>query len=176
MSNDNRANGFTLMEMVITLTVLAILAAVAGPYLTNGVRAYNDTASALHTLGKLRLATERLVRETREIRRDPSGNFDIASSVSSPGSSITFTKMDGETVTIDQSGSVIRLSYSSVPGTPILTDEVKANSLTFSYLQTDGVTNAASNADVAFVEFQLILSHAGNDYPQRSRVALRNLP
>jgi prepilin-type N-terminal cleavage/methylation domain-containing protein len=40
-------NGFTLMEMVITLTMLAILAAVAGPYLSNGVRAYNDSSSSL---------------------------------------------------------------------------------------------------------------------------------
>ena len=48
------------------------------------------------------------------------------------------------------------------------------SSLSFTYLQADGVTVATGNTDVAFVEFELVLTRAGNTYPQRSRVALRN--
>ncbi len=167
-------NGFSLMEMVIVLTTLALLAAVAGPYLANGVRAYNDTSASVHTLGKLRAASERLVREIREI--DNTGGYRIFTPVSGPNSTLRFTKTDTETVTIDTSASLLRMGYASVnTGTPyILSDELA--SLTFRYWQADGVSAATGNADVAIIEFELVLSHAGNSYAQRSRVALRNRP
>jgi prepilin-type N-terminal cleavage/methylation domain-containing protein len=165
--------GFTLLEMVIVLTMLALMAAIAGPYLSNGVRAFNDSASAVHTLSKLRVASERLVRELREVRRNPSApaNYDITVGAMP----LVFTKTDGETVTVNSAAPLLTLAYNSVAGgSPYaLTDQV--SSLTFSYLQNDGSSATGSN-DVAFVEFELILTHAGNDYRQRTRVALRNQP
>jgi len=168
--------GFTLMEMVVTLTMLALMSAFAGPYLTTGVQAYNETTSAVQTLSKLRLSSERLAREIRAIRRDPaaSADFDISTSVTGPNSSLTFTKTDTETVSINTALPLITLAYASVAGTHTLTDEV--SSLTFRYLQADGTSNATGNDDLAFIEFELVLVHAGNSYPQRSRVALRNQP
>ena len=167
------SRGFTLLEMVIVLVMLALMTAIAGPYLSNGVQAFNDSAAAVHTLGKLRLGSERLVRELREVRRNPAApaNYDISVGTMP----LVFTKTDGETVTIDSSGALLSLAYDSVAaGTPYpLSDEL--NSITFSYLQSDGST--ATGADnVAFVEFELELTHAGNVYRQRSRVALRNQP
>ena len=163
---------FTLVEMVAALTVLALLAALAVPFINNGVRAYNDTASAVHTLGKLRLASERLAREIREIRRNGSGNFDISLPLSS--STLQFYKTDTERVTVTSAAPLVTLTYASVAGTPVLSDEV--SSLNFDYFQADGSLPANDNTDVAFIEFELVLSHAGNDYAQRTRVALRNQP
>lgn len=165
--------GFTLMEMVIVLAMLAVMAAIAGPYLSNGVRAFNDSASAVHALSKLRLASERLVRELREVRRNPAApaNYDIAVGAHP----LVFTKSDGETVRVNDAAPLLTLAYDSVGGgNPyILTDQL--GSLTLSYLQSDG--SAATGSDnLAFVEFELVLTHAGNDYRQRSRVALRNQP
>jgi Tfp pilus assembly protein FimT len=159
--------------MVIVLVMLALMTAIAGPYLSNGMRAYNDSAAAVHTLSKLRLASERLVRELREVRRNPAAptNYDITVG----GLPLVFTKTDGETVTIDSTAALLTLAYDSIGGgtSYALTDEL--NSISFSYLQSDG--NAATGpSDVAFVEFELELTHAGNDYRQRSRVALRNQP
>jgi prepilin-type N-terminal cleavage/methylation domain-containing protein len=164
--------GFTLVEMVSALTVLALLAAIAGPFIANGVHAYNDSASAIHTLGKIRLASERLVREIREIRRDGSGNFDISQPLSS--ATLQFFKTDSEQVTITTAPPLVTMAYASIAGTPVLSDEV--NSLSFSYFQADGSLPATDNSDVAFIEFELVLTHAGNNYAQRSRVALRNQP
>ncbi len=62
----SRSNGFTLVEMIAALTVLALLAAIVGPYMVNGVRAFNDSAASVHTLGKLRGASERLVTWCRK--------------------------------------------------------------------------------------------------------------
>ena len=165
-------SAFTLVEIVAALTVLALLAAIAGPFITNGVRAYNDSASAVHTLGKLRLASERLTREIREIRRDGSGNFDITLPLAT--STLQFHKTDSEQVTISTTIPLVTLAYTSIAGTPVLVDEV--SSLNFSYLQGDGTTPASNNTDIAFVEFELVLTHAGNIYAQRTRVALRNQP
>ena len=167
-----RTGGFTLMEMVITLITLSILATVAGPYLANGVRAFNDSASAVHTLSKLRIASERLVREIREVGLDASNNYNITSMTPSR---LVFTKSDGVEVTIDIAAPLITLAYDSVAATPTLTDEVNASSA-FSYLQSDGISTAFTNAEVKFIEFELILTHSGNNYSQRGRVSLRNQP
>ena len=167
-----RQNGFTLMEMVLTLTMLAIMAAVAGPYLSNGVRAYNDSSSSVHTLSNLRTASERLVREIREVSN--TGTYDILTSVAAPNSTLSFIKTDTETVTIDTSASLLRLAYASINTGTAYTLSNELTNITFNYWQRDGVTPANNNADVAIIEFELILTHAGNNYSQRSRVALRN--
>ena len=52
-----RHKGFTLMELVVTLIVLALMTSFALPFMSNGVRAYNDTSAGLQTLGKLRYAS-----------------------------------------------------------------------------------------------------------------------
>ena len=165
-------NGFTLVEMVAALTVLALLAAIVGPLLSNGARAYNDSAATLHTLSDLRIASERLVRELREIRRDGSGNYDISLPLSS--TTLQFFKTDSEQVTISTAAPMVTLSYAGIAGTPILSDKVSA--LNFSYFQADGSLPANDNSDVAFIDFELILTHAGNNDAHRARVALRNQP
>ncbi len=167
-----RKHGFTLVEMVATLTVLALLAAIVGPLLVNGARAYNDTAAAIDTLSKLRVASERLGREIREIRRDGTGNFDISLPLSA--TTLDFFKTDGERVTVTAAAPLVTLAYASIAGTPVLSDEVSA--LTFSYFQADGSLPASDNADLAFIDFELVLSRGGNDYAQRSRIGLRNQP
>ena len=72
--------GFTLIEWVISLIVIGILAMVGLPILSSSTRAYSATQEGLSTLSKLRYATERLAREVREVRRNPSlpTEYDIA--------------------------------------------------------------------------------------------------
>lgn len=168
---DAASKGFTLMEMVITLTMLSIMAGVAGPYLSLGAQAYNQSAASIDTLGKLRNASERLARELREVRLSAPGVYDIAIGANP----LVFTKRDGVEVTINVAAPLVTLSYDSVPGvTPVLTDEVA--SLAFRTLQADGTTDATGPDNVAFIEFELVLdpAPAGNPYSQRGRVALRN--
>ena len=105
------SRGFTLLEMVIVLVMLALMTAIAGPYLSNGVQAFNDSAAAVHTLGKLRLASERLVRELREVRRNPAApaNYDISVGTMP----LVFTKTDGETVRVNSAAPLLTLAYDS---------------------------------------------------------------
>ena len=166
--------GFTLIEMVVSMTLLAVLAATAVPFMRNGVQAYNDTASGLQTVGKLRYASERLARELREIQRDGIGNFDIATPVNVSGNNITFRKSDGVEVIISDAAPVVNMRYDTLGNTDfILTDEV--TSIVFSYYLNDGINQANNTSDVAYIDFELILNN-GSSYSQRTRVALRNQP
>jgi MSHA biogenesis protein MshO len=60
-----KVHGFSLVELVVVITVLAIITAGTATYITNSVRAYDATArrAQLATLG--RLAVERVARELR---------------------------------------------------------------------------------------------------------------
>jgi len=163
--------GFTLIELIIAVVILGLLGAAAGYGLQNGALAFVNTTNSIHTLGKLRPASERLAREIREIRRDPltPAVYDIATM---NAATLAFTKADGTGVTLNSAPPRVTLAYSAPAGTHTLTDEV--NSLTFAYYQVDGVTPATGNSDVAFIEFELVLTRDGKSYPQRATVALRN--
>jgi prepilin-type N-terminal cleavage/methylation domain-containing protein len=168
------SKGFTLMELVATLIVLGLMTSFAVPYLSNGVRAYNDTATALQTVSKLRYASERMARELREIR-NVGGAFDITTPVNAPGNNITFFKWDGVQLTrvrISDTAPTLSLAYDTLASDAdfTLTDEL--TSVTFNYFQADG-TQATGINNVVYIEFELILNN-GNSYSQRSRVALRN--
>ncbi len=165
-------SGFTLIETVMALVILAVLAAMATPMLTNGANAYNDSAERIKTLAQLRIASERIARELREVRGSPAfpGNYDF--SVMDTGR-VQFVKADSTQVTIGVAASLATLAYNTPAGTWPLTD--RAASLAFRYLQSDGVS-AADASNVAFVEFELVLSEGGFSFPQRTRVALRNPP
>lgn len=171
--------GFTLIELVVTIMLLGILGSVVGVALTEGVLAFRASNEVTDTLSKLRLASERMAREIRTVRRNPADTSSYHFTARN-ADSMTFQRIasDGvsvETVTIDgSSGSTVTLGY----GTDYtLTDQV--SSFSFSYYQSDGTTTASAqpvNNDIAFVEFELELTdNNGNTYPQRTRVALRNL-
>ncbi len=171
MTRRRRQQGFTLMEMVIALVVLGLLGSVAGYGLVGGVLAFSETTGTVKTLGNLRYANERMAREIREIRRNPvtPANYDISTMTAS---NLVFTRSDGIIVTLTAAPPLVQLGYSTPALNQTLTDEV--GSLNFTYLQADGSTAATGNNDIAFVDFELVLSHNGNNYPQRSRVSLRN--
>ncbi|MGI5310593.1 PilW family protein [Rheinheimera sp. WS51] len=57
--------GFTLIELVITLVVLAILAVGVTSYIGIGASMYSDTAQREQLLGQSRFVAERMLRELR---------------------------------------------------------------------------------------------------------------
>jgi prepilin-type N-terminal cleavage/methylation domain-containing protein len=172
MSTGIRQHGFTLIEMIIVMVILSLLGAAAGYGLTGGVLAFSSSADSVHTLANLRYASERMTRELREIRRDPvtPAVYDISTM---NAGTLAFTKSDGTGVTLSSTPPLVTLAYTSPAVTAALTDQV--STLAFAYYLADGVTAASGNGDVAFIEFELVLTRAGNSYPQKTRVALRNL-
>lgn len=174
-----RARGFTLIEMILAIMILGLLAAAAAMAISHGTRASLEAQTRVDTLSKLRVATERMAREIRLMRRDPAlpTDFDI---VSRSASALSFRRLDPDgstvrTVSIDgTTPGVVTLGYDSPAVTPqVLTDQVGAFAL--AYYQADGTTLSATDADLAFVEISLTLNDAnGNAFAQRTRVGLRN--
>jgi MSHA biogenesis protein MshO len=165
-----RSRGFTLIEMVISIVVLAIIAAAATPLVVTSITAYDRVHEDLVSLDRVRYATERLAREIREVKHN-GVTYEFASmSTSAP----VFTKSDDTTVTLANSPPIVTLSYSvpAVTPPPILSNQVSA--LSFAYFDETGTETATSTATVRYVEVSLELTQGSQTYSQRTRVQLRN--
>ena len=165
-------SGFTLIEMVVTMVLLGIVAAIAAPMLVAGARAFDATTTGLSTLSNLRYATERIARELREVQYT-GGAFSFGAG-GMTATSVSFTKGNGTVVTIARALPNATLQYSAGPAvTAVLTDQV--SDLQFAYYQRDGVTAATGNGNVAIVQVTLTLNNpVTGSYVQRTRVTLRN--
>lgn len=165
-----RQRGFTLLEMVVTITLLGTLAAVGSQILASGVQAFDASQQATTTLAKANYVTERLGREVRNIQY--SGTSYTISAMTS--TRFAFTKQDLETVDLRYTSPNLTLAYGSVVVTPVLSDQVTA--ATFTYYQSDGVTTTTSASMVAYVDFQLTWSDGSTQYSRQVRVGLREQP
>ena len=162
----------------MVIVIVGVIAGTVASLTTGGVTAFTAGREAVDVLSELRLVSERIARELRSVRRDPTtpANFDFMTPVAACDDNVQFRRLESDgttvtTVTIDSVGSTLRIGYSAPPGNHTLSER---GSVTFCYLQQDGAAAATSLADVAFVEVALTLTHNGNNYPQRTRVALRN--
>jgi len=177
MRHPSNQRGYSLLELVMVIVMIGVIGTTIASLLSGGVGAFNAGREAVDTLSELRITSERVARELRTVRRDPvtPANFNF---IARTPTSVQFRRLENDgttvtTVTIDTSGTNLRLAYTTPAGTFTLTDQL--GGLTLTYLQQNGTTAATSNADIAFVDIDLSLTDAsGNSYPQRTRVALRN--
>ena len=178
---NQRSIGFTLVELVISIVLIGILAAVGSSMIVDSfttTRMVNaDNASA----GQARYALERLAREIREIKYDSSGgNYCITAMTAT---NLVFYRTSGTysstcntnvvTVTINMSGANLTLGYSSPAVTSNLSSQV--SSFALAYYDIAGNTTASTDA-IRFVQITLTVTDAtsGQSISQRTRVALRN--
>jgi MSHA biogenesis protein MshO len=175
VSGRQTANGFTLIEAVVTIVLIGVLAMAVIPVIDSGVRTYATTNNSLNALSKLRYATERMAREIREVRRNPSSPTDFEMTLGT--NSLTFTKItDGNQVTIDSSAPNVNLTYQAPAISGVLTDLLNANTdLNFQYYLADKTTQTASLSQLAYVRISLTLTDRdGAQVNQLTWVALRN--
>ena len=165
------ARGWTLVELVLVMTVIGILAVFIGPVLLNAVKAYDSTQATLDTYAKMRYAMERIAREIAAVRRNPANTaaFDVATMTAG---NFTFTKEDGTQVAITTAGGNANLTYVGTAG-GLLADRVSA--LAFAYLRHDGATAAADATELESVEVSMTISDGTTSYANRLRVYLRNI-
>ena len=177
-----RCRGFTLVELVISIVLIGILAAVGAEMIADSFTTTRMVNAENSSTAQARYALERLAREIREVKYDSSGgNYCITTKTAT---NLVFYKTSGAyssacatnvvTVTINDSGANLTLGYSSPAATSTLASQVSTFALT--YLQSDGVTSATSNSNIRFVVIKLTVTDAtsGQSTSQRTRVALRN--
>jgi len=177
--------GYTLVELVLVITLIGIMAGMLVPLAAGAVRAHQTTQSRLIAQDMLRYAVERIARELREVSYDPTTGFALVGTLTAtPASQVTFRRVYYDsagtasalaTVSLLQSGSDLGMSdsrYSSL-GIQVLCDQVAALQLT--WLDQAGRALAAPTATtVDAVEITLTLNSTGFGLSQSTRVHLRN--
>jgi len=63
----NKESGFTLVEVIVSLIIVGIMAAIAGMGIVTGTRGYIQTKENVHTTQKAHLAMTRMKRELMEL-------------------------------------------------------------------------------------------------------------
>lgn len=154
--------GFTLIELIVTLVLVGISAAMAGMWISSVAQGYFYAKTGMDTTQKAQLAMTRLSKELAA----------ISVVTASSASGITYNRPDSPTTapltgqTISLSGELLQLNGNT------LTDDVSAFTLAY----CDDATAACSaswSSTSRIIEITLKLKGANNTFTQR--VAPRNL-
>jgi len=132
--------GFTLVELVLSIALIALVAFLIAPMFISGVRSYSLVADRKAALAEARLAMDRM---TQEIRLIPSTD-DITTW---DAGQITFNKPTENNITYTLAGGNLTRNGA------IMAENV--DSLAFSYLDQNG-DPAVAKADIERVRFEMV--------------------
>jgi prepilin-type N-terminal cleavage/methylation domain-containing protein len=150
--------GFTLVEVVLVITITAIVALIPSQVMQESIKVYASVAPRLDAAYQARLATERLRRDVREM-----GNLNLISAMTS--TALTFTDTSNRTVSYLLTGSDLTRN-----GDKIATG---VNSLAFRYWQDDG-TVATAARDIFLLEVDLTIQMRSEPYRIQSAIYPRD--
>jgi prepilin-type N-terminal cleavage/methylation domain-containing protein len=153
--------GFSLIELVLTLLILGIIAAVVSQYALQGIRSYSGEQDRGDAHAQARLAAERLAREVRAIRSATAADIPIMAATD-----LQFTDSLGQTIRFTWAANVLARNGQTLA--------VNVTSFAFTFLQADGATAAAVPADLWFVQIALTAAQGATSLPLRVRVHPRN--
>ena len=144
----NREAGFTLIEVVVTLVLVGIMAAVAGMAIVQGVQGYVFARENATTTQKAQLAMARMSLELLELT-------DVTTAA---GNQIVYDRDSGSHTITFASGIV------TIDG-DVLVDDV--DSLSLSYWKSDGTTAWVQGTDpigdLSTIQIVLVLSRPDTD-------------
>jgi len=158
----SRLTGFTLIEVVITLIVIGVLAAISATVISRGLLSYFVGREIARDDAQGRLAFERMARELRTVR----GTGDLVIAVANQ---ITITDFARKVIVYRRNAATSQLERSEDGGTSFqpLADNVSA--LAISYLRNDGITpEAATPANVYYITVQVTVSTTNVNMTYRS--------
>lgn len=155
-------NGFTLIEIVITIALVGILAGIAALILVQGITSYSVEEARVDVHYQARLAMERMAREIRQIR----STADITAMTNT---SLRFTDVNGASVGFTWTGPTTLSRWNGV-GTNVLAPNITA--FNFNYYQQNGA--AAAAATLWIVEITLTSQQGPESVQMSTRVHPRN--
>ena len=152
-----KVKGFTLIEIIITITLISILSVIVSRVLINNFKAILTYQYASEVDWQLLVGMERIVNDIRSIR-----SFSDVTTISA--NSFTFTDYNGNAITYSLSGS------SLMRNATMLANNITG--LTFTYLNSSGVTTATASA-VRYVTVTLSATVGTFDSSLSTMVAVR---
>lgn len=151
--------GFTLIEIIIVMTLTSIVAGIGATILIAGFNAYRTNQVMIPIATKANIAMNNMIRE-----------FKSALAVNSVGSSsLSIVNHNGNNVSYLFSGNTISRTESGV-GTQTLCNAVTAFSLGY-YNSNYSVT--ASPGQVRYISISLTINHNGTNYSLMSGTVVR---
>jgi prepilin-type N-terminal cleavage/methylation domain-containing protein len=157
------SNGFTLIEIVMTIVLISILGGLAAVIILQGVRAYSDEDSRSDIHYQTRIAVERIARESRQISDCTTINVPA-----NPGGTFSFLDINtGLTVTFSISGTDLLRNADR------LASGINSAQSSFSFLATNGTLTTLCPA-VWFIDISVTDQNGTQSLPVRTRVHPRN--
>lgn len=166
--------GFTLIETIASIVVIAVLGSMTGFIILNQVETYADAATQAQLHVESSVTLDRLVREFRSIDQDPTSTT-LAPYITAA----TTTSLDWATThELSVSGTNLMLSSDGGVTSDILATDVSA--LALDYFDEDNVsllsgTSVASAdlPDIRRISVSLTTTRSGVNETLRARVFLR---
>lgn len=150
MKKSGGQGGFTLMEMVLSITLIGIAGVTAGMLIYQGARAYEANADEKEATDNAVLSLERISRELRLLRCTPSGNSCAPTSSDVPvmrPDELRFVNSVFEGRGLKAIGGELMFRDGAGGTDPEYPLASGVSSLSFEYLKPDG-TAAASPAEL----------------------------
>ncbi len=163
-----KKRGFSLIELIIVITIIGIISGVVGFTLFGAVDAWTFKFNRSDILWDGRLALNRMVRETREIKNTTS----VTTAISSQ---FRFINVDDLDITYSLSGTDLNRTEDSTAN--VLAEDV--SSLAFTYYDSGGATIATPivsplETDINRVRINLTLTKNGENVYLQSDARPRN--
>jgi prepilin-type N-terminal cleavage/methylation domain-containing protein len=158
------ANGFTLIELVMTIVIVGIISGIAAMIIAQGVKSYSDEQGRSGVRYQARFAVERMVREVRLIR----SCADIAGP-SNPSATLSFTDINGTAVLFN-----VALGNLNRGADRLATGITTAQPFRFLDKSGNTTTSCVSPNDIWFIEINVTALQGGETYSLRTRVHPRN--
>ena len=164
--------GFTLIESIATIVVLAVLGSITSLLIVNAVDGYSEAATSAQLHGESSIALDRAVRELRRIELDSA-----ATGVAPNISSVTPTSIAWEpNSSLSLSGARLMLVDNGATAA-VLLDDVSALSIT-TYDQSNTALAASLTADqcdpIRRIVIDVTLQRHGVSDTLRSKVFIRS--
>jgi prepilin-type N-terminal cleavage/methylation domain-containing protein len=154
-----KSDGFTLVEIVITIVLVGIIAGVAAMIILPGIRSYAQEEAHSEVHYQARLGMERMAREIRLVR----SQTDITTMAAN---TFQYADIAGNQMGFQVTGNTLFRSQNG-PSLPLATGSNVV--LNFTYLRQDG-TPAAVAAQVWFVVINLTVQQGSESLQLRTRV------
>jgi prepilin-type N-terminal cleavage/methylation domain-containing protein len=148
------SRGFTLLELVATIVILSVVAAIGSRILQTSFNAFYQNQYITDANAQGRLALERMSRDIHSINSP-------ASIISATSSQLAFVNTSGNSMSFLLSGTQLWLNNQ------VLADGVNVGSSSFTYLDENAAITTTL-ANIRYVIINLVLTQGGVNYTLRT--------
>lgn len=155
--------GFTLIEMVMVIIILAIISSMLAPLLIEGLNTFSQEENIVNANWQGQIAMARMSRDIASIR----SSSDLTTIATT---NLAFTDSSNNTISYSLNGTDLTLTQNG-------TGAVLANgiqSLTFTYFDKNGVSTATATS-VRFIQIALNVIQNNVNYTLTTMIYPRNL-